>query len=98
MGGVVMDSANPVSATTESQVEGLPQFITSPILDAGGDTYYRDLPELLKTHHNWWVAYYGDERIGPARTHLEIRRLCRDRRFDWSLLWVACIEAEPEFE
>ncbi len=91
-----MDSTNPLPATPPSLPEELPPIVTSPILDAGGDAFFRDLPELLKTHPGWWVAYYGNERIAMARTHQEIYRLCEGRDIDWSVLLIGCIESEPE--
>jgi hypothetical protein len=38
--------------------------------------FYRDLPELLKTHLGQWVAYHGDQFVGSARTQTELFRRC----------------------
>ena len=57
------------------------------------------LPELLKTHPTWWVAYYGAERIELARTHPEIYRLCeRHPSLDWSVLLIGCVEPAQDWD
>ena len=39
----------------------------------------RDLPELLKTHRGWWVAYHGDEQIGVRRGKGDLYQECLRR-------------------
>jgi hypothetical protein len=41
--------------------------------------FYRDLPELLKTHCRHWVAYQGDELMGFASTQTELFQRCLRR-------------------
>ncbi len=53
----------PMSAGSEMQVRS-------------ANACYHDLPELLKTHAGWWVAYHGDCRLGPARTETELYQSC----------------------
>ena len=48
----------------------------SPILRRSFDAFYRNLPELLKTHCRQWVAFHGDECIGFARTQTELYQRC----------------------
>lgn len=45
--------------------------------------FWRDLPELLKNkrNHGQWVCYHGDERVGIARTKIELIRECLRRGF-----------------
>ena len=38
-----------------------------------------DLPELLKSHDGWWVAYHGDERISFARSQRKLYQECLRR-------------------
>lgn len=40
------------------------------------DAFYRDLPQLLKTHNWKWVAYHGDKLIGVGRTQTELYKKC----------------------
>ncbi len=42
------------------------------LLTQSFDAFYRNLPELLKTHYRQWVAYHGNECIGFARTETEL--------------------------
>jgi hypothetical protein len=39
-----------------------------PIIKQALEKHRRDLPELLKTHRDQWVAYYGEERLGFGRS------------------------------
>jgi hypothetical protein len=43
------------------------------------DAFYRDLPELLKSHCGRWVAYHGDQCLGFARTQTELHLECLRR-------------------
>jgi hypothetical protein len=38
--------------------------------------FYRDLPELLKTHYWRWVAYHGDARLGFSKTQTDLYLRC----------------------
>lgn len=53
----------------------------SPLWAQSEDAFYRNLPELLKTHCRQWVAYHGDECIGFARTQTELHERCLRRGF-----------------
>ena len=46
----------------ESPADDAP--VISPILTLAGETFARDLPELLKHHRDQWVAYHGAKRLG----------------------------------
>lgn len=39
----------------------------------------RDLPDMLRSHRGWWVAYHGDTRIGFGRTKTELYEACLRR-------------------
>jgi hypothetical protein len=43
--------------------------------------FWRDLPQLLqdRSNHGRWVCYHGEERIGIARTEVELIRECLRR-------------------
>jgi hypothetical protein len=38
--------------------------------------FRRDLPQLLKEKPGQWVAYHGDQRVGFARTAIELYKEC----------------------
>ena len=40
------------------------------------NAFYRDLPQLLKTHYWKWVAYHRDQLIGVGRTQTELYKRC----------------------
>ena len=50
-----------------------------PVIVQSQIAFYRDLPELLKSHSRQWVAYLGDQRIGFGRTGTELYRECLRR-------------------
>ena len=51
----------------------------SPMVAKSQEAFSRELPELLRQRHGWWVAYHGDERIGFARTEIELFKECLRR-------------------
>ncbi len=54
----------------------------------------RELPALLaneKVFH-WWVAYHGDERVGVARTKIELIAECLRRGLAHDECYVAWID------
>ena len=51
----------------------------SPLYTQSQAAFYRNLPELLKSHKRQWVAYRGDECIGFARTQTELYERCLRR-------------------
>jgi hypothetical protein len=55
--------------------------------------FLRDLPELLKNpkHDRWCVAYHGDERIGIAKSQMDLIRECKRRGIPVSDFFVGCI-------
>jgi hypothetical protein len=48
----------------------------SPLYTQAQAAFYRNLPELLKTHDRQWVAYHGEECIGFARTQTKLYERC----------------------
>ena len=58
--------------------------------------FRRDLPQLLRERPGQWVAYYGNERLGFARTDLELYEECRRRGLDDNAYLVLCIEPESD--
>ena len=87
-----MDSANSLPTPPEQ----VPTIVTSPIQEAGDAAYYRELPELVKTHHHWWVAYHGERRIALAKTHEEVYRQCKAQALPRHEVVIWCVEIEPE--
>jgi hypothetical protein len=51
----------------------------NPIYIRSRETYYRNLPELLKKHEGKWVCYRGEECLGIARTDTELWNRCYRR-------------------
>jgi len=47
-----------------------------PMLAQSLRAYFRDLPELLKTHRGKWVAHHGDEIVGFGRTERALYDKC----------------------
>lgn len=46
-----------------------------PILTLAGETFERDLPELLSKYRGQWTAYHGARRLGIVKTYREAIRL-----------------------
>jgi hypothetical protein len=57
--------------------------------------YRRDLPQLLQERPNWWVAYYGDERVGLAKNPAELHERCQRRGLPRGDYVVRLIEPLP---
>jgi hypothetical protein len=66
-------SEQPIETPDADDAEPLP---VHPLLTQGEDAFYRDLPELLKTHDHQWVAYSGDRRLGFARREADLYERC----------------------
>ena len=69
----------PQELDDEQRAAQLRELIESdplPMIQKSIDAFRRDLPELLKTHPDRWVAYHGDERVGFGRTETELYRRC----------------------
>ena len=67
------------------------------------EAFRRDLPELLKTHPDRWVAYSGDERLGFGRTQTALCQTCFRRGLTLDDFIVAFVEPgafdpDEEFE
>jgi hypothetical protein len=85
------NSGMPADCRNEAEMTA-PSGIAPGILRSQ-QAFWRDLPELLKDkrNHGRWVAYRGDERIGIARTQLELIRECvrrglRDDEYDLDVI------------
>jgi hypothetical protein len=67
------------------------------------EAFRRDLPELLRTHPDRWVAYSGDERLGFGKTETGLYQRYFQRGLTQDDLIVAFIEPgafdpDEEFE
>lgn len=76
----------------------LPPIRICPILQAAHDTFIRDLPELLKTDADRWVAYRGSERLGIRKTLTDAEALASARGIPWSEILVWRIEPQLPIE
>ncbi len=56
------------------------------------DKHRRDLPELMKTHADQWVAYHGDQRLGFGRSKRKLYRKYLDRGLSIDELMVLGVE------
>lgn len=52
------------------------RYTPSPAEQRCLEAFARDLPELLHTHHDKWVAYVNGERLRIADTQTELTREC----------------------
>jgi hypothetical protein len=63
----------------------------------GLKAFHRDLAQLLKEYPRQWVAYHGAQRIGIARTQLELYQECVRRGIPTEEFVIRWIEPEmPE--
>ena len=51
----------------------------NPVFVQSEETFYRNLPELLKKHEAKWVCYLGEQCLGIARTGTELWKRCYRR-------------------
>ncbi len=70
-------------------------FHVSPI-ELALVAFRRDLPELLKTHAGFWVAYSGTERYGPVPTKWELYERCLEKGWDRADFIAGCVEPEVD--
>jgi hypothetical protein len=80
-----------------------PECTIPPGIRRSQEALRRDLPELLKKKKLWhqWVAYYGDERIGIARTERELILECMRRGLrddEYYVSWIDELELIEEEE
>lgn len=74
------------------------RFGVYPPLFRAMKAYWRDLPGLLR---GWWkrgkwVAYYGDTRIGTARSQRRLLRMSHQRGIPLNEVYIALIEDRPQ--
>lgn len=78
-----------------------PGLRIAPGIRRSKEAFLRDLPQLLAKprHHGWWVAYHGDECLGPARNGEQLLRECERRGVPPDESYFAIVrphEPEPE--
>jgi hypothetical protein len=91
---------------TESSAEVDPRYPNTPIgIVRSRDAFLRALPELLANpnYDRWHVAYCGEERIGIAKSELDLVRECNRRGLHPNQYYIGCIfphstEEEEEVE
>lgn len=65
---------------------------TAPTIEQAWRTFLSQLPELLPAHRGQWVAYHGEQRVGPVRHNPDdLYRFCLDKYDEHDFL-VVCIE------
>jgi hypothetical protein len=66
----------------------------APMIKLALEKHRRDLPELLKTHRDQWVAYHGEKRLEFGRSKRKLYRKYRDRGLRRNELIVLGVEPE----
>ena len=69
-----------------------------PILTLAGETFERDLPELLQHHSGQWTAYHGAKRLGIVKTSTDAFRLVQTHGIHPYEVAIWRIEADPEMD
>jgi len=105
-------SANPAKSKPPSEEELFPRPITEeeiraldalvgdsvpPLVAQGRETFLRDLPQLLKRHYGWSVAYSGDRQLGLSRSAWSLYDECLRRGFKRTEFLVLFID-EKHFD
>lgn len=91
----MMSTARRKKAKTESPPsEYIPPPDGAEIHARGCRAYERDLPELMKTHYGKAVAYYGEQRFGPANTFDEVDSKCRKAGVDFNFVIFRVVEPD----
>ena len=67
-----------------------------PILTLAGETFERDLPDLLRTHRDQWTAYHGARRLGIVKTYQEAHQLYIALGIHPYEVVIWCIEPLPD--
>jgi hypothetical protein len=60
---------------------GSEDFAIPPGIRQAQAAFRRDLPALLESHYDQWALYHGGERIGIARTEVELLKECKRRGY-----------------
>jgi hypothetical protein len=63
----------------EMEWPSLAEMKVLPMIQKALDRHRLDLPELMKTHPDQWVAYHGDQRLGFGRSQRKLYRKYLDR-------------------
>lgn len=75
-----------------------PPPVICPILTLAGETFDRELPELLRHSRNKWVAYHGSRRVGIAASCPDAECLCDVAGIPLYEVSIWCIENQPPFD
>jgi hypothetical protein len=78
---------------------GAPSEATSMLVRSRA-AFLRDLPELLANpkYDRWCAAYHGDERIGIAKSHIDLIKECKRRGLQRDQYYVGCIFPQSDGE
>jgi len=67
-----------------------------PMIQLAQAAFRRDLPQLLKTHKDRWVAYLGDWQVALGRSKSDLYQLCLRRGMNEDEFVVRYIQPEME--
>jgi hypothetical protein len=70
------DLLRPITEEEIRELEAVLGETMPPLIAQGRKAFLRELPQLLKTHRGWCVAYSGDRRLGPRRSALRLHEEC----------------------
>jgi hypothetical protein len=77
--GQVSSASAAAIKTLEEEIRELEELLGEkfpPLILEGRKAFLRDLPQLLKTHRGWCVAYSGDRQLGINRSALKLYDDC----------------------
>lgn len=69
-----------------------------PMIERANQAYFRDLPEILKTHYRQRVAYHGDQRIAFGRSKTLLVQDCLRRGIPRGEFIVYSVEPDARDE
>ncbi len=69
-----------------------------PMLLRSMQTFWRDLPELLKHRRNRgkWAAYHGEERVAISRSEVNAYQACFRRVLKREEFYIGWLKEDPE--
>src|SRR5690349_15769742 len=76
--------APPTRKTREEEIRELEELLGDripPLIVQARETFFRDLPELMKRYPGKWVVYSGSQRLGIGRTKTQLYQECFKRGF-----------------
>jgi hypothetical protein len=64
------------------------------LMTAAAEQFKQDLPDLLRTNPDKWVAYCGEEQLGFASSKSELLQQCLEKGYHYAELYVRKIQPD----